>query len=49
MKFKEIIKRLTGISTPIFGISWNPENTSSDVAKRAISFLEDRRVLVQNK
>lgn len=45
MKFKEIIKRLTGISSPIFGVSWNPENTSEDVAKRVISFLEDRRVL----
>jgi len=45
MKFKEIIKRLTGISSPIFGVSWNPENTSTDVARRVISFLEDRRVL----
>lgn len=45
MKFKEIIKRLTGISSPIFGVSWNPENTSEDIAKRVISFLEDRRVL----
>ena len=45
MKFNEIIKRLTGISSPIFGVSWNPENTSEDIAKRVISFLEDRRVL----
>lgn len=45
MKFKEIIKRLTGVSTPIFGVSWNPGNTSRDIAQRTVSFLEDRRVL----
>ena len=45
MKFKEIVKRLTGISSPIFGVSWNPENTSEDVARRVVSFLEDRRIL----
>ena len=45
MKFKEIIKRLTGISSPIFGVSWNPDNTATDIARRVISFLEDRRVL----
>lgn len=45
MKFKEIVKRLTGISSPIFGVSWNPNNTSNDVARRVIAYLEDRRVL----
>lgn len=45
MKFKEIIKRLTGISTPIFGVSWDPANTERDVAKQIIAFLEDKRVL----
>jgi len=45
MKFKEIGKRLTGFSIPVIGVSWNPDNTSKDIAKRVISFLEDRRVL----
>jgi hypothetical protein len=45
MKFRDIIKRVTGISTPIFGVSWNPENTERDIARQAITYLEDRRVL----
>ena len=45
MKFKKIIKRITGISSPIFGVSWNPENTERDFAKEVIAYLEDRRVL----
>jgi hypothetical protein len=45
MKYKEIIKRITGISSPIFGVSWNPENTERDFAKQTVTFLEDRRVL----
>lgn len=45
MKFKDITKRITGISTPIFGVSWNPENTERDIARQVITYLEDRRVL----
>lgn len=45
MKFKEILERLTGLSCPIFGISWNPPESEITVAKRIITFLEDRRVL----
>jgi hypothetical protein len=45
MNYKDIIKRITGISSPIFGVSWNPENTERDFAKQTITFLEDRRVL----
>lgn len=45
MKFTDVVKRITGISTPIFGISWNPENTERDIARQVLSYLEDRRVL----
>lgn len=45
MKFKDIAARLTGISSPIFGVSWTPPETERSVAKRVIAFLEDRRVL----
>jgi len=41
MRFKEILKgimsiRITGIITPIFGISWNPENTKRDITIEAL-------------
>ncbi len=45
MKFQEIVNRLTGFSTPIFGVSWNPPESERVVAKRIIAELEDRRVL----
>ena len=45
MRFKDIASRLTGISSPIFGVSWNPPEAERSVAKRVITSLEDRRVL----
>lgn len=45
MKFREIASRLTGISSPIFGVSWNPPAAEVTIARRVITFLEDRRVL----
>ncbi len=45
MKFNDITSRLTGISCPIFGVSWTPPASERDTAKGVVAFLEDRRVL----
>lgn len=45
MRFKEILSRLTGISVPVFGVSWNPPEADRAVVKRVVAYLEDRRVL----
>ena len=45
MKFKEIVNRLTGFATPVFGVSWNPPEAHITIARRVITYLEDRRVL----
>jgi hypothetical protein len=43
--FKNIVKSLTGISTPVFGVSWNPPETDRDIVRQLIIFLEDHRAL----
>lgn len=45
MHMSEIASRLTGISCPVFGISWNPPESDITIAKRVVAILEDRRVL----
>ncbi|MGB8028922.1 MAG: DUF6650 family protein [Terracidiphilus sp.] len=45
MKFSEIANRLTGISTPFGGASWQPAEMEIAAARRVMAFLEDRRVL----
>jgi len=45
VKFTEIANRLTGISTPFGGLSWQPSSSETNAASRVIAFLEDRRVL----
>jgi len=46
MNFKEIGRRLTGISLPFGGISWQPPSESeTTVVRRVIAYLENRRVL----
>lgn len=45
MKASEVARRLTGISCPIFGVSWDPGVSKVTSARRVLTFLEDRRVL----
>jgi len=47
MKLAELARRLTGISTPVIGVSWEPPVSESDAARRVLVFLEDRRVLYE--
>jgi len=47
MKFSEIANRLTGISTPFGGASWQPAELEIGTTRRVIAFLEDRRVLYE--
>jgi hypothetical protein len=45
IKYKKLAKNLTGISTPFFGVSWNPPETDREIVRTLITFLEDRRAL----
>jgi len=47
VSFRSIALNITGISTPVFGVSWNPPADKRKVAQRLIAFLEDRRALYQ--
>lgn len=44
-RYQEIARRITGVSCPIFGISWTAPEGEVTVARRVLTFLEDRRVL----
>ena len=43
--FKEIASRITGISIPVFGVSWTPPESEREIVRETLIFLEDRRAL----
>ena len=45
LSFREVAQRITGISTPVFGVSWNPPEDKREIVRRLVTFLEDRRAL----
>jgi hypothetical protein len=45
LRGRQLAGRLTGISTPIGGISWKPPVDEQDKARRLLVYLSDRRAL----
>ncbi|MBI4188949.1 MAG: hypothetical protein HY525_00235 [Betaproteobacteria bacterium] len=45
LAFKQLAGRITGISLPVFGVSWNPPANERDIVRETFVFLEDRRAL----
>jgi hypothetical protein len=44
-KFRELTSRLTGVSIPVFGVSWTAPEPERKVVRDLLVFLEDRRAL----
>jgi hypothetical protein len=44
-RWRRVLNKITGISTPFGGIQWDPATLDEDVAQRVLLFLEDRRVV----
>jgi len=44
-KFSEIASRITGITIPIFGVSWQAPKPERAIVRSVLLFLEDRRAL----
>lgn len=45
IKAKEMLKRINGFSTPVFGIQWSPPASDRDAVRKLLALLEDRRAL----
>lgn len=41
----DLARRITGFSTPFFGVQWTPLAAERDMVRGFLTFLEDRRVL----
>ena len=47
LSLRDLARRITGFSTPVFGISWTPPTAEHETVRGFLTFLEDRRVLFQ--
>lgn len=45
ISFSDIARRMTGFSTPVFGVSWSAPTPEREWIRHLLNFLEDRRVL----
>ena len=45
IRYQDVLQRITGISTPFFGVSWEPPQLERDIVRRVLAHLEDRRAL----
>src|ERR1051325_493443 len=45
ISFSELAARITGVSIPIFGISWKPSEPERKIVRDVFIMLEDRRAL----
>jgi hypothetical protein len=45
VRFQDLLRRVTGFSTPVIGISWNPPEDERKVIRSLVIFLEDKRTL----
>ena len=44
-RWKEVASRITGFSTPFFGIEWQPPVSERDIAAKALTYIVSRNVL----
>lgn len=45
LRFKDILSKISGVSTAIAGVQWQTSKSELACAKSVINYLEDRRVL----
>jgi Family of unknown function (DUF6650) len=45
LRLTDLARRITGFSTPLFGVQWTPPAAERDTVRGFLTFLEDRRVL----
>jgi hypothetical protein len=46
ISIKEILRRITGFSTPVFGVSWEPPLSERRIVEKLIAEMGGRRALI---